>query len=1551
MKAILSMLLLCHMLIIAIPSFAQEKDPTDPGALQDWLPTILGSNNSGTEFYLTFHPCWEQSGTDNFLKIYISSGVRTRVTVTVEGKGFEQSQYTVPNDIIVFNLPPNIGQAYAKDHNVQPEDDQVWKQYAVHVDADDPIICYGVSRFQYTSDGYLAIPLSSLGKEYIVSSWSDIGSNTIPGGQFLTSYTSCITPYDKSRVRFTGGGPSFSHTTTGIMVGESKTFKMNRGDLLLMASIGSYSDLSGSKFTSNKNISVISGNFAAYVPEFIGYADYLIEQDLPTHTWGTEYHVTPINKRKKNSWIKIYAKQSGTELYRDGNVFASLTKGGGAREGECYLSLRALDETQDPRPVVISSNNPISVTQYNTGQDDDGVPSDPFQMVLTPLEQFQTEIIFNTPGVGGDGFSENYVNLVYESTTQGAIPSDLEFGQVENGKITWKKMSNVYPSPGQEFIGLGDARRMFAKILTLPGEGVYKIRASRPFAAYAYGFSSYDSYGFPTSVALGDLEKPDVVAPICEPFIDCFGVVRDARNGNKARVMVTDMPDDDELRSNMATVIAMPFPISYNFKFDKEEIIPGETRDAFWTAHVVNVKKKARLIVIYKDRRGNSKTDTIYYYPYQGEIIAVDDKEGDFGTLAKGESKTLNYIIKNNSDVNTLEISYLKMLSNENSYWTWERYREEMREDQMKMPDKFKGNQGFKILTKTGDPLVFNISIPPLGEYPFQVRFDAVKEGTFRDSIGIGESENCFFGYWLPVKAAVGEAIIEVSDYDFGEIKVNETSAFVDINIKNIGTTDLIITDFSEPTLMDGTTPIYNYRYLKDRIDPSQNKALTLAPDETFTYQVSFNPTQEIDYPDEMIFTSNANTNKDNVAKLGGRGTKAALIVRGYRWQEVRIDRPGTDFELTKEEYPVDTDKYPDGGYPLYIENTGSADLKITQVLVKTISGEAASFWFKKEGTTDYMTIDEVKKELNTKTIESKESRMYEAYFLPTSVGVHEIEVEFHNSASDPRVVTFYGVGIVPYASSIDVDFDWTFRNDFENRTQKDVHLMINTSEEGDKPNQFDASVLNSEFGDDVTIFGITIKDDKNKIKTEINLEEFGTEGFRFDLTSSFSSAPIMKNAEKHTIKTAEFLAPDEAYNDNEKAFSGTIIFHTDAWELDIECTWTATGFNQDYSTECPEQNTCIGRAIEAYADFFNTGKKDIEIISVRIVSEWTQNGTDPDVDVLKFASTGTQLLPGEIVTEGGSTRFDLIYNPNLNIDYKADIIITARINGVIVELPAIKFVGSAFDIERDMNITLSTNNPKINTREGVEVVVGFENPEDCGAAVQRLKFEISYDRESMLIRDDNGIPKFEVGSHLTGWTLNQDETKVDHSSGKITAVIDGPSFPDIGSGELLKFKFDTYLPPAGHNGNSGNDDGKSVIKIKNESFYLNTDNNTYILDDCLTLNPTEDVFELEATCVYDLRKLSRPGNTGSILLEDPVPNPLQSQGMATIDFMLVEDGNASFVLYNSNGDQIEVIFEEFKEKGSYQITIDASKLQSGVYHYELQSGNYRDSKKLLIVK
>jgi hypothetical protein len=124
------------------------------------LPSLLGGSNAGNEFYLSFPPAYEEvPGGDNSIRVFIASGVRQEVILEVKGQGYRVSKMTVPNDVIEFRIPITVGQPYLKKGNQTAPVEQVYREAAVHVKARAPIIVYGMTRYQNTSDGFLAIPV------------------------------------------------------------------------------------------------------------------------------------------------------------------------------------------------------------------------------------------------------------------------------------------------------------------------------------------------------------------------------------------------------------------------------------------------------------------------------------------------------------------------------------------------------------------------------------------------------------------------------------------------------------------------------------------------------------------------------------------------------------------------------------------------------------------------------------------------------------------------------------------------------------------------------------------------------------------------------------------------------------------------------------------------------------------------------------------------------------------------------------------------------------------------------------------------------------------------------------------------------------------------------------------------------------------------------------------------------------------------------------------------------------------------------------------------
>ncbi len=61
--------------------------------------------------------------------------------------------------------------------------------------------------------------------------------------------------------------------------------------------------------------------------------------------------------------------------------------------------------------------------------------------------------------------------------------------------------------------------------------------------------------------------------------------------------------------------------------------------------------------------------------------------------------------------------------------------------------------------------------------------------------------------------------------------------------------------------------------------------------------------------------------------------------------------------------------------------------------------------------------------------------------------------------------------------------------------------------------------------------------------------------------------------------------------------------------------------------------------------------------------------------------------------------------------------------------------------------------------------------------------------------------------------------------------------------------------------------------------------------------------------------------------------------------------GFVSLKVYDSIGNLVATLVENYKQKGIHTITFEAKNLSSGVYYVRMQSGAFSDSKKLLILK
>jgi len=83
--------------------------------------------------------------------------------------------------------------------------------------------------------------------------------------------------------------------------------------------------------------------------------------------------------------------------------------------------------------------------------------------------------------------------------------------------------------------------------------------------------------------------------------------------------------------------------------------------------------------------------------------------------------------------------------------------------------------------------------------------------------------------------------------------------------------------------------------------------------------------------------------------------------------------------------------------------------------------------------------------------------------------------------------------------------------------------------------------------------------------------------------------------------------------------------------------------------------------------------------------------------------------------------------------------------------------------------------------------------------------------------------------------------------------------------------------------------------------------------------------------------------------LEQNYPNPFNPA--TTIRYSIPETGLVTIKIYNAIGKEMDVLRNEIKQIGSYEIKFDGSKLPSGVYFYQLKAGSLVQTKKMVLMK
>ena len=439
------------------------------------LPAERVTTHEGTEFRLPITLNHKKSGgripEGNYQIFLVSHGVDANVNISMPLLGINEQVALVADELTTFNIPLQ---------DLQRTDiystGQVLNNSSIHIISDNNIAVYVLSQVEYTTDGFVGLPVSSLGKEYIVGHYRTVDGNACV--DMLCPIIGIVATEDDTSISIKAPMDLYYGDNQHLEVGDILEITLNAGDVYNLAAKGSRrADLTGTIITSGKKIAVFGEHMCAKVPAKASACDHLVEQIPPIDSLGTDYITAPLYGRGSNIQLdlhgdafRIIAPENNTNIYINGVLRAKLNS-------QEYF------EFYSNEPQQVHATHPVLLMQYSTGDNFDNqhgsgriLPkgyADPFMVVVPPSDQYLQNYTVTTPA---HDIQYNYINVLIPTD---AIPSFT----LDGNNVAVDQFKPIEQS-------LYSYAQLNVEI------GAHHLNADKPFGVYVYGFDHWDSYGY-----------------------------------------------------------------------------------------------------------------------------------------------------------------------------------------------------------------------------------------------------------------------------------------------------------------------------------------------------------------------------------------------------------------------------------------------------------------------------------------------------------------------------------------------------------------------------------------------------------------------------------------------------------------------------------------------------------------------------------------------------------------------------------------------------------------------------------------------------------------------------------------------------------------------------------------------------------------------------------------------------------------------------------------------------------------------------------------------
>lgn len=86
-----------------------------------------------------------------------------------------------------------------------------------------------------------------------------------------------------------------------------------------------------------------------------------------------------------------------------------------------------------------------------------------------------------------------------------------------------------------------------------------------------------------------------------------------------------------------------------------------------------------------------------------------------------------------------------------------------------------------------------------------------------------------------------------------------------------------------------------------------------------------------------------------------------------------------------------------------------------------------------------------------------------------------------------------------------------------------------------------------------------------------------------------------------------------------------------------------------------------------------------------------------------------------------------------------------------------------------------------------------------------------------------------------------------------------------------------------------------------------------------------------------------------SFTLQQNYPNPFNS--LTHIRYSMLQNGIVVLKVFDVLGNEVAVLVDKYQDSGSYNVVFNGDDFSSGIYFYQLSSGNYTERKKFILLR